>query len=335
MRCPKCGNESQIEEYLCSNCQYHLKTEKIEKFPLFRRREDKWYKPDKAYKRIFNVITNPAKAFWDINHKKDGNGPLLIKILCGLGIGLWALAVHQHMTISRYSGYSLTYETYWVALVQGLPVFLVFFLFGFLYYTLLFWFCNFLFSLAANITVQLDDILRIRYNVHTTKSNLMDLLSGKALRKSLVPETTQSLVDTMKKKDFLTKIEQTGKFKLMNHAYAPFILINLIGYLILIVSLPTKTVSDTNSYHNYDSLNSLMASIFSSPAWAILDVLQIIKIAVWFFFTLSVAHREIGNTNTLKILIGNFIVGVLLAYMIFFLRPTLGWNLNIIATYGG
>jgi hypothetical protein len=337
MRCPHCGNESDLEEYICSNCQYRLKFEDIEKIPFFRRPEGvTWYKAENFFKRIVKVIVKPSIAFFNINHKKKDAGPLMIKLLNGLIIGLMALVVAVHTQINLYQGYALTTSTYWVAIVQDLPVFLVFSVFGFLFYSVIFWFYNFMFSIGANFSVQLDDILSIRYNVQVKKNTLMDILSGKMLRKKVIEKTQQITAESLKSKEFLTKISQTGKYSMMGYAYAPILIINLISVVILLVALPSITINNTLDYPydgGYSTLTQDMAVIFESPAWAIVDFLQIVAIAVWVPVTMSIAMREIGNTNTTKLLIGNVIIGILCAYMLFFIRPTLGWNFGLIGQY--
>ena len=348
MRCPKCGHESDLEEYLCSNCQYRLKMEPIEKIPFFRRKDTKWFKADNSLKRIFWVITNPARAFWDIKHKKEDKGPFLIKLFAGLMVGLWAMAIHWHLPITLYQGQTLTgltftttsYDmgTWWVAFYQGLPVFLTFFLFGFIYYSILFWFFNLFFSLAANFSVQLDTVLIVRFNIQTSKSSLIEMLGGVALRNKLESQKSQPTMESAQntqKNEYMVKIKQTGKYFMMNYAYAPIVVINFIGFLILLIVLPIQEVSDTTVMgDNPEDLAAIMGAIFASPAWAIIDVMQIITIGVWIPITMAIALREIANTNTTKLLIGNIIVGMVLAYMIYFLRPTLGWNFDIIANYG-
>ena len=72
-RCNRCGHESDLDVYTCDNCDYLIKTEKIESIPFFRRPETKYYKPDNFFKRIIKVInpmTSPL-AFRDINKYKS------------------------------------------------------------------------------------------------------------------------------------------------------------------------------------------------------------------------------------------------------------------------
>ncbi len=330
MRCPTCGYETEVvEEYVCSNCGYIIQREPIERIPIFARREEKWYKPQSTLKRIYNVITNPAKAFWDINHKKQDKGPLLIKIFMAITLGLLGFAIHLHVNVGSYNPGGSAFP--WGRALQGIPVFLVYFLLGIVYYYLLFWFYNFCFSLAANFSVRLDDTLRIRYNVFEEGFRMLDVLSGKRLREEMQQTKQGPTMESVKEKgEMLTKIKQTGKPEMMYYAYSPLILINLVSSIIALVALPTASVS---SGGNYSAMLTALNTITSSGVWGVIDALNLFTLAFWIPITMSLAMREIGNTNTTKLLIGNIIMGVILAYVLYFLRPTLGWNLNLIETF--
>jgi succinate dehydrogenase hydrophobic anchor subunit len=132
-------------------------------------------------------------------------------------------------------------------------------------------------------------------------------------------------------KDHLTP-KQPGKTKVMLYAFAPFILTNLLSTLILLIGLPSVTVANTSLFGSNQraALTTLMAPIFSSSVWAVVDVLQIITLAIWIPICMSIALRDLANTSTTKLLIGCIVMGILISYMFYFLRPTLGWNLNII-----
>ena len=78
---------------------------------------------------------------------------------------------------------------------------------------------------------------------------------------------------------------------------------------------------------------ALLSAIWDSPIWQIIEIMNVAVVSVWIPINLSIGLRELANTNTTKLLIGSVIVGMLLAYMVYFLRPTLGWNFDIIAGY--
>jgi hypothetical protein len=72
-----------------------------------------------------------------------------------------------------------------------------------------------------------------------------------------------------------------------------------------------------------------MEEIWNSKLWLILDLLQVIGI-LWVAGTVALALREIGNTNTTRLLIGNLIVAAIIAFTTILLRPTTGagsWNI--------
>ena len=69
---------------------------------FFDVQEERWTKADGVFKRIWNVIRNPSRAFWDITHKGDNKGGFLILLLNGFTIGLWSLAVYIHINIGAF-----------------------------------------------------------------------------------------------------------------------------------------------------------------------------------------------------------------------------------------
>ena len=329
MRCPTCGNESDIlEEYTCSNCGYIIQREPIERIPFFARREERWYQAEKPLNRIFRVIVAPSRAFWDINHKKKDKGPLLIKVFMSICLGLMGVAIH--IRLSPEDSGSITTNGAWGGFLMGIPVFLLFFFFGMFYYSLLFWFYNWAFSLGANFSARLDETLILRYNVIQKGKKVMDVLSGRRLRKELEFQQQGPSLEALKEKgEMLTKIKQTGKGSMMTYAYAPLVVANLAGAIIALVSLPQVTVTSSN---NESQIIAALEIVSSAGVWGVIDAIMLFTLAFWVPITMSLAMREIGNTSTMRLLIGNLVMGIILAYVLFFLRPTLGWNLNIISS---
>jgi len=344
-RCNRCGHESDLDVYTCDNCDYVIKSEPIETIPIlgpfFKRPTTKWFEPDGHFKRIIKVI-NPltsSLAFRDINKKKDKKGPRWITFLNGLLIGLWAVAVGVHVNIATYNGVPLTgisfnpfsIGTKWVAFLNSFAVFLAFFIFGLLYYNILFYLYNYAFSISANFSTQLDGILAIRYNVQLKKSKTRDFVSGKSRLQKKGIETGFSVEKVAGKKP-LKKISQTGKSKIMIYAYSPLIAINLLSFLLLLIALPSIDVAGTT---NFGSMITDMEEIWNSKLWLILDLLQVIGI-LWVAGTVALALREIGNTNTTRLFIGNLIVAAIIAFTTILLRPTTGaGNWNIIENWFG
>lgn len=322
-RCSSCGHESDLDTFVCDNCGYQLKVEKIESIPIFTRPQERWFKPDPFYLRLAKSIYRPTYAFRDINKKKDNWGPRFIRFLCAFFTGLWVVAILTHVRTPD--------NTFLQRTLVILPLFFVFFLFGIIYWRLVFWFYSFLYSLAANFSVQLDGILMIRYNVKVKSSAFRDFVSGRGrLRRQKEGELS---LEAITEEKGLTKISQTGKSKLMTYAYVPFVIANLITFLVIIIGLPSV---DIGSFASFDSttfsttMNTLWDATF---VWQFVDILQILAV-LWSAVLMSLALREIGNTNTTRILIGNFVIAFIIIYTTIFLRPTLGWNLNIIDRLG-
>ncbi|UYP45563.1 hypothetical protein NEF87_001848 [Candidatus Lokiarchaeum ossiferum] len=345
-RCPSCGHESDLDTYICDNCEYKLKEERIEAIPIFTRPNIRLYKPDNRFKRIYKVI-NPIKtpiAFRDINKKKDGGGPRFITWFNGFLIGLCALAVSWHLDIQLYQGveltpmsisfspFAITWGYKWVAFLNSFIIFLCFFIFGIIYYVIIFKLYNFAFGLAANFSVQLDGLLAIRYNVKLKKSKLNDMISGKSRLEKKSGIEGETSFQTSQKKDFMTKLSQTGKNKIMTYAYAPLIIINFISFLLIAIALPTTTLANTSGV-TFSSISNTMSDIWSSKLWMVLDGLQLLGI-IWVACTMSVAQREIGNTSTTRLLIGNMIMALIIGFTTIMLRPTFGANnWNIIESF--
>ena len=154
-------------------------------------------------------------------------------------------------------------------------------------------------------------------------------MSGKKRIQSQISEETIKLEGAKQKKP-LKKIKQTGKYKIMRYAYTPTIIINIIGFILLLISLPTVNVTSSGD------LSSSLAPLFSSAVWTIIYLIEALTLIVWIPTLVTLALREIGNTSTTKLLIGNVIIGVILCFLLFLLRPAIGagsWNL--IDAFGG
>ncbi len=323
-RCSSCGSESDLEEYVCSNCDYHIKTEKIEQIPflsyVFKRPEKKWYKPELRVVRLAKTIYNPAWAFYDINHKKN-SGTFYILLLNAFFQALWFVAINIHVRVFDMDNINK-------ALI-GLALFISLFIILFLYYSVLFWIYDLSFSIASNFSVQLDGILAIRFNIQTKKGSLKELMSGKKRIQSQISEDTIKL-EAAKQKKPLKKIKQTGKYKIMRYAYTPTVIMNILGFLLLLVGLPTIDVSSSSN------LSTALTPMFDSAVWTIIYLFEALTILIWIPTLVTLALREIGNTNTTRLLIGNIIIGGILCFLLFLLRPAIGFgDLNIISRLSG
>ncbi|WP_457557118.1 zinc ribbon domain-containing protein [Candidatus Harpocratesius sp.] len=321
-RCPSCGNETDLDVYICDNCGYQMKVEKIESIPIFARPQERWFKPDPLFKRLAKTIIKPNYAFRDINKKKDSWGPRFIRFFNGLLTGLWGVAIFMHIKTSS--------EPLLNRVMMGSAFFIVLFIFGLIYWRLTFWLYSLFFELAANFSVQLDGIIAIRYNVKVKKGKFRDFISGRTrLTRQKKDELSPEL---LQKKYKYSSIRKTGKKKLMNYAYTPFVIANLLSFIVLLIGLPTI---DVGSFSNVSTLTQTIQPLWDRNfVWSFLDILQIIAV-LWSTVLMSLAFREIGNTNTTRLLVGNLIVAILIIYTTIFLRPTLGWNLDLIAKLGG
>ncbi|MHA1647463.1 MAG: hypothetical protein ACTSVU_00700 [Promethearchaeota archaeon] len=322
-RCPKCGYESDLDIFVCDNCMYQLKVENIESIPLFTRPPPKITTPDKTLKRIIKIInplTTPL-AFRDINRKKNKKGRRMIISVNAFILGLLAVIVQLKTKIQIYASIDVAPITnWWMLALYDFVIFLVFYLFGIFYYFLLFKIYDFAYSISANFAVQLDGLLAIRYNIRVKSTRFADMLSGKSrLRKQQGVETQFSYDKAAKKQ--LTKIKQSGKYRIMGYAYAPLIVFNLLCLLVLLIALPPVNLGTTTNFNS-----TIMEPLWSSWGWGVCDVIQMLGI-IYIAATMSVAQREIGNTSTTKLLVGNAIMSLVIIFFLMLLRPTLGLNI--------
>ena len=294
-RCPRCGNENPADSFSCSFCGMRLKMESIENLFLFRRIEDPWISPLPWYMKIFYLFRDPAKSFWDINHKRNKSPGYIILLLNTLLWGLLGLAFVAHFRFKPAS----------VTPYYALTFFLVFLIFGFLFnlvfYAILAWF----FIKGANYAVGFSERLEVRFG------------EDKKL-KEIEKESEMSPFSIYKGGTLLQK-QEANKYKMLFCAFAPFLLINSIKVLIVLVAFPTINVDTTKKRFSVDIFNR----IFNSPVWAVLDIMDAITVAVWIPILMTIAIRELSNSSTYKVLISSLIIGILVAIFFYFLRPTL------------
>jgi hypothetical protein len=101
-------------------------------------------------------------------------------------------------------------------------------------------------------------------------------------------------------------------------AFTPFLVINAIKILIVLAAFPTVNVTDLSTFNE-----AILDNLFNSRAWAALDIIDAITIAVWIPILMTLAIRELSNSSTTRVLIPNIIIGVLVAIIFYFLRPTI------------
>jgi hypothetical protein len=293
-RCPRCGNENPADSFVCSFCGNRLKMESIESFFLFRRIEEEWITPLPWYMKIYYLFRDPSRAFHDINHKRSAAPGYIILLLNSLLWGFMGLAFISHFRFSPIS----------TAFIYAISFFIIFFIFGllfnFIFYTILTW----LFSKGANYAVGFSERLEIRFG-------------GEKEKIELHKKSEMSPFSIYKGGTLLQK-QAAYKYKMLFCAFAPFLLVNAIKVIIILIAFPTIRV-DTESELPLNIFNR----IFKSPVWTVLDVIDALTMAIWVPILMALAIRDLSNSSTLRVLISSLIIGASVAVLFYFLRPTL------------
>ncbi|MEE9378475.1 MAG: hypothetical protein V3V33_10620 [Candidatus Lokiarchaeia archaeon] len=298
-RCPRCGNENNAESFACNFCGFRLKIERIEKFKLFRRYEMEWTAPYPWYMKIFYLFVNAPKAFHDINHKRSKSPGLLILLFSSLLYGLMGLAFLSHFNFASYSTFSPE------LIIFNLSFFIAFFVFGFIFHLVYFALLIWLFTKGANYAVGFSDRLEKRFGAQKEQKEKY--------------RATDISPFSIYKGGTMLQLEGSYKFQMMLCAFTPFLLINGIKILIVLFGFPTVDVDDLSVS---EILND-MAQMFNAPTWAVLDIIDALTIATWVPILMTLAIRELSNSSTTRVLIPTLIIGVIVAILFYFLRPTL------------
>ncbi|MHA1821089.1 MAG: TFIIB-type zinc ribbon-containing protein [Promethearchaeota archaeon] len=314
MRCPKCGNDVRKEDYVCPFCNAILREDPIERIKIFKRVDEKWIEPDKISRRMINVIINPARAFWDMTHFRKKLGAWRVPVLTALAFGLMGLAVNAHVKVSNWYGMPITFANSYILFFNGLAIFLAFFLFGLIYFWLLYLVSLKLFSVGANYSVNLSKQIEVIYS------------EGKGKKKEEEePAEEKTKIEEAESRSYLEEIpeyltaEKSKKGSIMMFAFLPMVLVLLLNALLLLIALPTVSVSVGTGYA---ISTGLLNPIWNSPIWTITDWLTMITFVGWIPITMSIALREIANTSTQRLYISNLIIAIIIAVFLYFLRPT-------------
>lgn len=305
-RCPRCGNENRSDSYACSFCGKRLRVERIENLSLFRRFEAKeWTHPLPWYLKIYNLFVNPSKAFWDINHKRSKSPGSLILIFNALLYGLFGLAIFSHFNIvsigdTEIGPFSLFLFSY------NLSFFIAFFMFGLVYYAVFFTLLTWLFTKGANYAVDFSERLESRF--------------GSSKEQSKYAQEQVSVFSIYKGGTLLQK-QESHKYKMLFSAFAPLLLINGIKVIIALVAFPNFQLEITGGFER-ETLN-LLKGFFNSPVWIAFDILDALVIAIWVPILISIGIRELSNSSTYRVFVSSLIIGVLVAFLYYFLRPNL------------
>ncbi len=293
-RCPRCGNENTSDSFACNFCGFRLKIEKIETVGFFRRYEAEWISPYPWYLKILYLFISPSRSFWDINHKRSKAPGGLILFFSSLLYGVMGLALFSHFSFPGVEAFTL------IQFVYNISFFASFFIFGicfqFTFFAILIW----LFTKGANYAVGFSQRLEARFG-------------GLKESQEKYKEAEISPFSIYKGGTML-QLEASHKFKMMLCAFSPFLLINAIKALIVLVGFPQITVTD---------VVGALDQMFNSRIWAVLDVIDALTIAIWIPILMTLAIRELSNSSTTRVLIATIIIGAIIAILFYFLRPTL------------
>jgi len=296
-RCPRCGNENRADSFACSFCGVRLKIEKIETISFFRRYEAEWTNPYPWYMKIYYLFIQPNRGFWDINHKRSKAPGWLILLLSSLLYGLMGLALFSHFNFTSISTYSpiKAYFTF--------SFFAAFFIFGLCFQLIFFSILIWLVTKGANYAVGFTERLEDRFGA-----------IGEVRERYKEEEISPF---SIYKGGTMLHLEGSHKFRMMLCAFTPFLLINAIKILIVLVAFPTVDVPDISIFNEV-----IFNQMFRSKSWAALDVIDALTIAIWVPILMTLAIRELSNSSTYRVLIPSFIIGILVAVIFYFLRPS-------------
>ncbi|MCP4764569.1 MAG: hypothetical protein GY870_22530, partial [archaeon] len=247
------------------------------------------------------VITDPSRAFWDIVHYRRKIGSGWVILFTGLLFGLQGLAAYSHMSISFPGGLM----NWYLPIFNMLSVFLLYTLFGLVYYSIFFKISNFVFSFTANYSIDLSKQMDLRYG---DKEQMTE--------EEIEEEETKILSMKESEGGYLgdlpayLKAEGAKKGSIMNMAYTPMLIVLAISALIAWILTPPFSAEDASL-------------ALSSPAWGIIDWFYMIVFIGWVPITMSIALREMANSSTQRVYISCVISAVIVCIFFFFARPTI------------
>lgn len=292
-RCPRCGNDNREDSYVCAFCGKRLRFERIENFSIFKRIEAEWLSPDKWYIQLIWLFIKPNMAFWSINHRRKKSPGYYILSFNALLFGLMGLAFFSHVIINSPASF-----------LYSMSVFVAFLLFGFVYYFLFGIVLIWLFTKGANYAVNFSERLESRFG-------------GVEEEKEKYSEAEMSPFSIYK--GGTLHQQQAYKYKMMFCAFAPFLLTTLIQILIVLVAFPSIFLDVTLPLDP-----NIFNAFFNSPTWTVLHLIDALVIAVWVPILISIAIRELSNSSTTRVLLSSLTIGIIIAILFYFLRPTFG-----------
>ena len=295
-RCPRCGNDNRLDSFVCAFCGKRLRIERIENFSIFKRIEEDFTSPARWYVLILWLFTKPNRAFWNINHKRKNAPGYRIMLFNALLYGLMGLAYFSHINILTIPPFSI--NSFYV----NLAAFIAFYAFGFMFYLIFGLILVWIFSKGANIAVDFSERLESRFGKEGEE-------------KDKYSEAEMSPFSIYK--GGTLHQQQAKKNKMLLCAFAPYLLINAIEILIILIGIPNITIPDMLSL---DTI--LSAPYFESPVWTVLHVIDALTIGIWVPILVSLSIRELSNSSTFRVLISSLAIGIIVAVIFYFLRPT-------------
>ncbi len=301
MRCVKCGNEVNKEDFVCIYCNARLREEKIEKFAYFRRvTDEKWTTPIKGWRRFYLVFRNPSRAFWDIVRYREKIGSWFkVLFLSAVIYGLYGLAIFMHLRTGSIGG------QFFMRLLNAMSAYLMFFLFGLVYFFLLYTISIQLFSIGANYSIGFKSQMNLRYGKRKEKKEDEEKSTTMLEAEGIYPTALPTHLTAQKSK----------KTAIMLWGFAPMLLALAASAILLFIALPFV-----------DATGGINTTVFSPIAnsfiWGITDWIQVIVLIGWVPITMSIALRELVNASTFRVYISCLIVSILLGFTLYFFRPS-------------
>jgi hypothetical protein len=295
-RCPRCGNDNSIDSFVCAFCGKRLRIERIEKISIFKRIEEDFTSPARWYVIILWLFTKPNRAFWNINHKRKNAPGYRIMLFIGLLYGLRFLASFSHVNIQTIPPLSI--DRFFI----NLAAFIAFFAFGFVFYLIFGLFLIWIFSRGANIAVGFSERLEVRFGKE-----------GEEKKKYSEAEMSPFSIY----KGGTLHQQQAKKYKMMLCAFAPYLFIYAIEILIILIGIPNITISGMGFPDTV-----LSDPYFTSPVWTVLHLIEALTLCIWVPILISLAIRELSNSSTFRVFISSLAIGIILAVIFYFLRPT-------------
>ncbi|MFW9770674.1 MAG: hypothetical protein ACFFEO_00695 [Candidatus Thorarchaeota archaeon] len=294
LRCPRCGNEVRADFFVCTFCGKRLRFEKIENFSIFKRIESNWTTPDPWYKILLWLFIKPNKAFWSINHRRKSAPGYIILLFNALLYGIMGLAFFSHFNIQDVPPLDFRIFFY------NLSIFIAFFLFGLAYFFIFGFILIWLFTKGANYAVGFSE-------------KLESYLGSEAKEQYREAEMSPFSIY----KGGTLHQQQAFKYKMMFCSFTPFILINIVEIIIVLIGFGSQPI---NILGLFDPL--VFNDIFSSPTWTILHTIDAITVGIWVPILVALSIRELSNSSTTRVLLSSLIIGIVVALLFFFLRPT-------------